>query len=83
MTTPEPQRANDDAAERYWRSVLDDGNAETDERMAARERLAAICERAGRYDDAAKLLIANVQDGAMNVELLDWLNRLNRARGGR
>ena len=81
MTTPEPQRADDDAATRYWLAVLHDANADADERMAAREQLAAIYERAGRYDDAAKLLVANVQDGAMSVEILEQLNRLYRAQG--
>ena len=79
MTTPARQDANDDAATRYWLSVLRDGDV--DERIRAREQLAAIHERAGRYDDAAKMLVASIQDGAMSVELLDWLNRLYRARG--
>jgi hypothetical protein len=78
MTTPARQDANDDAAARYWLSVLRDGHV--DERIRAREQLAAIHERAGRYDAAAKMLVANVQDGAMSVELLDRLNRLNRAQ---
>jgi hypothetical protein len=80
MTTPEGPRASDDAATRYWESVLGDGDA--DERMAAREQLATINERAGRYDAAVKMLIANVQDGAMSVELLEWLTRLRRAPRG-
>jgi hypothetical protein len=79
MTTPARQDANDDAATRYWLSVLRDGDV--DERIRAREQLAAIYERQGRYDAAANQLVANLQDGAMSVDILDWLNRLYRARG--
>ena len=82
MPTPERQRADDDAATRCWPAVLRDANADIDERMAARGQLASTYERMGRYDEAASLLVANVQDGAMSVEILEQLNRLYRARGG-
>jgi hypothetical protein len=81
MATPAEQPANDNATQRYWRSVLADADADIDERMRAREQLAAIDERDGRHDAAARQLIANVQDGVMSVEILDWLSRVNRARG--
>ena len=79
MTTTAREHNNDDAAQRYWLSVLRDGDV--DERTGAREQLAAIYERQGSYDAAAKLLMGNLQDGVMSVEILDQLSRLNRARG--
>lgn len=84
MTTPARQPADDDdAAQRYWLSVLHDRDGDADERITARDRLAAIYEHQGSYDAAAKLLMANMQDGVMNVEILERLSRLNRARGKR
>ena len=79
MTTPTRQFANDDEAAQHWLILLRDGDA--DQKIAAREQLAAVFERRGMLEEAADLLASNVRDGVRSADIFRWLARLYRAQG--
>lgn len=79
MTMPTRRFANDDEAAQHWLTLLREGDG--DQKIAAREQLAAIFERRGMYEEAADLLASNVRDGIRNADIFRWLARLYRAQG--
>lgn len=79
MTVPTRRFANDDDAAQHWLILLRDGN--DDQKIHAREQLAAIFERRGMYEEATELLIANVHDGVRSADIFRWLARLYRHQG--
>lgn len=79
MTMPTRRFDNDDQAAQHWLTVLRDGDP--DQKIHAREQLAAIFERKGMFEEAADLLSANVRDGVRNADIFRWLARLYRAQG--
>jgi predicted Zn-dependent protease len=79
MTTPARRFANDDEAAQHWLKLLRDGDGE--QKIQAREQLAAIFERRGMHEEATDLLVSNVRDGVRNADIFRWLARLYRAQG--
>lgn len=79
MTTPARQFTNDDEAAQHWLTVLRDGGA--DQKIQAREQLAAIFERRGMLEEATDLLVANVHDGVKTADTFRWLARLYQGQG--
>jgi hypothetical protein len=79
MSAPVPRFSNDDDAAQYWLRLLRDGDA--DQKIQAREQLAAVFERRGMLEEATDLLISNVQDGVRNADIFRWLARLYRNQG--
>jgi hypothetical protein len=74
MTTPILQCRSDDEAAQHWLILLRDGN--DDQRVQAREQLAAIFERRGMLEEATELLISNIRGGVRNAAIFLWLARL-------
>ncbi len=67
MTTPIPQCTSDGEAAQHWLVLLRDGN--DDQRVQAREQLAAIFERRGMLEEATELLISNIRGGVRNAAI--------------
>src|SRR5215207_4416517 len=79
MSAPAPRFANDDEAAQHWLRLLRDGGP--DQKIQAREQLAAIFERRGLFEEATELLISNVHDGVRSSDIFRWLARLYRNQG--
>jgi hypothetical protein len=79
MMTPAPRFANEDEAAQHWLLLLREGDAT--QKIQARERLAAIFECRGMYEEATDLLVSNARAGVRNADIFRWLARLYRAQG--
>lgn len=71
-----PHFENDDQAAQHWLLLLRDGD--DDQKITAREQLAAVFERRGMLEEATDLLESNVRDGVRNADIFRWLARLYR-----
>ena len=70
---------NEDEEAQYCLSVLRDGTRE--EKIVARERLAAIFVRRGLYEEAAELYELNVRAGVRSPEIFERLSETYRQLG--
>ena len=70
---------NEDEEAQYCLSTLRDGTR--DERIVARERLAAIFARRGFYEEAAELYELNVRAGVRSPEIFEQLSETYRHLG--
>jgi hypothetical protein len=62
-----------------WLDALRDGSE--GDKIAARMRLAHVCEERGMLEEAIALLERNLDAGAGNAETLRWLSRLYQEQG--
>jgi hypothetical protein len=76
---PARQFSDDDEAAQHWLMLLRDGDP--DQKIQAREQLAAVFERRGLLEEATELLISNLHDGVRSADIFRWLARLYRNQG--
>lgn len=74
-----PTFRNEDEEAQYCLSVLRDGTRE--QKIVARERLAAIFTRRGLYEEAAELYELNIRAGVRSPELVEQLSATYRHLG--
>lgn len=79
LALPGKPHTDDSEAAQQWLGLLRHGSR--DEKIQAREQLAAIFERKGMLEEATELLISNVHEGVRSADLFRWLARLYRGQG--